>query len=191
MRDEKATPGLHDLINAVDEIVTEARSYAQTTPWPPIEADIDWVKAPAADPYDSAEDAEHALIACIGNLCRGVGQVPLALVRANVFLSAWSNDSRSAIKEADVGTTINMAALFEIAKHMIHLLDKSSATSQNERWFQLLSSVQEMPKLRSANYRKSVTAITSLLQLESETKEQRDAIKALHQHLQRGLVYDG
>jgi hypothetical protein len=179
------------LIDAIDGIVTDASSYNQICPSPPVEPGVDWSKVPAADPYDSAEDAEHALIACMGNLCRMAGQVPLALVRANVFLSSWSCDSREAIKRADADTTINLAALFQIAKDLIRLHDKSSPDSQDKRWTRLLTSMQEMPKLRSVKYRKPVTAIMNVLQQTSETKKQADAIKVLHNHLQRGIVYDG
>lgn len=190
MKDEKATPDIHELINAVDGIVLEARSYARTTPNPSV-VDVDWQAPPAPDPYDSAEDAEHALIACMGNLCRGIGQGEFALIRANVFLSSWRVDSHDCIKHADADTTLNLAALFQIAKDTIYLLDQSSSESQNERWLQLLNSLQEMPKLRSVKYRKPVTALIGLLEDTSKTKEQTDAIKALQKHLQRGLVYDG
>jgi phage repressor protein C with HTH and peptisase S24 domain len=106
-------------------------------------------------------------------------------------LSAWRNDSREALKKADTDTTLNMAALFQIAKDTIHLLNKASPEPQDKRWFQLLRSVQEMPRLRSIKYRKPVTALENMLQQTSETKEQADAVIALHRHLQRGIVYDG
>ncbi|KIW03061.1 uncharacterized protein PV09_05710 [Verruconis gallopava] len=189
-KDEKAPPEVLDIIEAVDGIVTEALSYCQIAPDPSSIADLEWDKAPTADPYDSVDDAEHALIACLGNLCRSAGQVPLALVRANAFLRSWVADGRSAIKKADVDTTLNLASLFQIAKDTINLLDEASQSPQEERWFQLYNSLQDLPKLRSVKYRKPVIALMSLLQQKSQTKEQATATKALYKHLQRGILYD-
>jgi hypothetical protein len=175
----------------VDGIVAEAQQYSQTSAGSAPPQNIVWDKVPSADPYDSADDAEHALIACLGNLSRAAGQVPLGLVRANVFLRAWINDSRDAIRAASPDFTLNLASLFQITRDTIELLDGNSWTPQNERWFKLLHSLQEMPKLRSVKYRKPVTALVTILQQRKETAEQGEAIAVLQKHLQRSIVYDG
>jgi hypothetical protein len=189
-KDEKAVPELLELIEDVNGIVTEAQNYAQTTSNPP-EAQIDWDKLPSADPYDSAEDAEHSLIACMGNLSRAAGQTPMGLVRGRVYLQAWVSDSRDVVRVADVDFTVNLASLFEMAQNLIDLLDGNPRSPQDQRWYQLLASLQAMPKLRSVKYRKPVTALVDVLQQRAETAEQVDTIKALQKHLQRGIVYDG
>ena len=169
----------------------EAQNYAQTTANPPVAPDIEWEKVPGADPYDSVEDAEHGLIACMGNLSRAAGQTPLGLVRGRAYLVSWMNDSRDVIRSADVDFTLNLASLFRLANHEIDLLDANHHTPQNERWFSTLNTLQAMPKLRSIKYRKPVTALVTVLEQRAETAEQREAIKALQKHLQRSIVYDG
>ena len=190
-KDEKVTPEILELIEAVDGIVMEAQTYAQTTPNPPVAPDVDWNQLPGADPYDSAEDAEHALIACLGNLSRTAGQVPLGLVRARAYLAAWMNDSREVLRTADVDFTMNLASLFQLANHAIDLLDETHHTPQDQRWTNMLRTLQEMPKLRSVKYRKPVTALVTVLQQRIQTVEQAEALNALQKHLQRGIVYDG
>jgi hypothetical protein len=180
-----------ELIEAVDSIVIEAQNYAQTTPNPPAAPDTNWEKEPSGVPYDSPEDAEHGVIACIGNLTRATGQTPLSIVRSRCFLAAWLADSRLALRSADVDFTMNLAAIFQIAHDMIQLLDGSATDPQPERWFKMLESLKGMPKLRSQKYRKLVTALVTVLEAKVEHEDQADAVKALRKHLQRGIVYDG
>lgn len=189
-KDEKAVLEILEIINDIDGIVREAQNYAQTTSNPP-EADLDWDQLPSADPYDSAEDAEHSLIACMGNLSRVAGQTPMGLVRSRVYLQAWVSDSRNVIRSADTDFTINLASLFEIAEDLIDLLDGDSRSPQDQRWYKLLASLQSLPKLRSVKYRKPVTALVDVLQQRAETFEQTETITTLQKHLQRGIVYDG
>lgn len=191
----RATLETHSLIDLIEEIVFECRIYITMAPDPPLlvhtETNDFWKEHPRADSFESPEDAEHGLIACLSNLSRASGQSPVGLVRTNAVLDQWNADCRDTVAHSEISVVNStaMTALFHIAKQVIVVLDRSSQESSAERWNILLEQVRDYPTLRSARSRKPIAAVIQVLQQASTMDTQRTAIVRLQKHIQRAVVY--
>lgn len=107
-----------ELSSKISAIVDECRVYALALPCPAIDHPVDWEALPSSVSVFSLDRAEHELCACIANLCRPAGQVPLALVRTNAILKQWHHEF-VAVGGSFAAREESALALWNIGKYLI------------------------------------------------------------------------
>lgn len=174
---EAGTPSARLLINVIDEILLESRIYTRCMPVPALEDKLDWQKRPAPTPYESDEDAQHALIACMVNCCKPTGQFPYALVRANAVLDSWTEDYQAAIRpntKESAEKADDLKRLCNVARKLIELLHDDSRMRFVDRFDGALKAMASLPdrQLKSIQYRKPLTAVLLVFNQRAQTPDQ-------------------